>query len=256
MQASTASALAGATAISTGSLARAPQSGTTNWISDNPSASASAKCPASTNTRALPCYLRLVTVSWAKLCLALPVALPPQGVRHLAGHVVLVMLGEDGIGPENARALEHALGHDPLPFPEKIGQQALIAHLDRGLRIDNLEGDLLVGAALHGAFLHETAEADARAGLHVLCLNVRRRVEEHDGVVHGVEHKAERKREDASCDTDQGQAALLSRHGCASVSFSSWAIVSMVFKPAASCASACLARRAAAIALSRWPRTA
>ena len=42
--------------ISTGSLARAPHSGTTNWMRENPSASASAKCPASTNTRAPPSY--------------------------------------------------------------------------------------------------------------------------------------------------------------------------------------------------------
>src|SRR5438105_3177850 len=116
MQASTASALAGATAINTGSLARPPQRGTTNWIRDNPSASASAKCPASTNTRALPFYCVTLLCLGRGIGLAHPMTLLLQSLGHLAGHVVLVMLGENGIGPEYAGADEHALGHDPLPF--------------------------------------------------------------------------------------------------------------------------------------------
>ena len=47
-------ATGGATLIRTGSLVRVPQSGTANWISERPRASASAKCPASTTTGACP----------------------------------------------------------------------------------------------------------------------------------------------------------------------------------------------------------
>src|SRR5829696_228321 len=115
MQANTASAPAGATAISTGSLVRAPQSGTTNWISDRPSASASAKCPASTITRVLPCYCVRLLGFGRSTGLALPVALFLERIGHLAGHIILVVLGENGIGTKCRRALENAFGDDPLP---------------------------------------------------------------------------------------------------------------------------------------------
>src|SRR6478735_8833283 len=46
--------------------------------------------------------------------LPLPVALALQGVRHLAGHVFLIVLGEHRISLEHARRVEHALGHDTL----------------------------------------------------------------------------------------------------------------------------------------------
>ena len=66
---------------------------------------------------------RLLGLLWA-FFLALPVALTPQGIGDLARHVVLVVLGEHRVGPEEAGRFEDAFGDDALPFPEQVGQQA------------------------------------------------------------------------------------------------------------------------------------
>src|SRR4051794_22168334 len=126
MQAKVAKPVTGATDIRTGSLARTPQSGTMNWIRDNPSASASAKCPASTSTGPLLDLLRLRR----GVGLALPMPLLLQSIRHFTRHVIFIVFRENGIRTEHIAALQHALGHDTLPLAEQIGQKALVLHLD------------------------------------------------------------------------------------------------------------------------------
>ena len=68
---------------------------------------------------------------------------------------------------ERAGRLDHALGHHPLPFAEKVGQDALIGDRDRILAVGHLEAHREIVAAHHGSGLDQTAEPDAAARRHV-----------------------------------------------------------------------------------------
>src|SRR5690242_13722575 len=112
------------------------------------------------------------------LLLALPVTLSFERVGDLAGHVGLVMTREDRVGQEHARGFEHALRHDPLPLPEQIRQEPLIAHRDRAVRIRDFEGHDLGIAAPDRALLHKPAKAEPRPRLDPLGSDVARGMEE------------------------------------------------------------------------------
>ena len=110
----------------------------------------------------------------------LPVPLLLEAVGDLARHVVLVVLGEHAVGLEGAGLVERAFGHHALPFAEQIGQQALIRDRDGVAAVGHREADLQVVAARDAAFLHQAAEADARARRDLLLDHVGRRIEEDD----------------------------------------------------------------------------
>ena len=74
-----------------------------------------------------------------------------QRVGHLLGHVILIMLGEHGIGLENAAAIERPFRHHALPFAEQVGQDALIRHGYRVVAVSDLEFDFETVAALQTA---------------------------------------------------------------------------------------------------------
>src|SRR5215217_1094910 len=137
----------------TGSLVRVPHSGTANWTSDRPSASAKAKCPASVSTSA-PSSLGLLLRGRG----ALPMALLFQGIGNLARHVGLVVAGQHGVGLEHARGVQHAFRHDPLTLAEEVRQDAHVTDWKGAARIHHLERDGLA-LALDRAFLDEAAEA-------------------------------------------------------------------------------------------------
>ena len=63
---------------------------------------------------------------------------------HLARHVALVMLGENGLGAQLAGRLEHAFGDHALPLAEQVRQQALIGHFQVMRAVGEDEADLLV----------------------------------------------------------------------------------------------------------------
>jgi len=78
------------------------------------------------------------------------------------------MLGENGIGIERAAAVQRALGNDALPFPEQIGQHALVAHRELVVAVGDFETDVQIVAANDAAVFHQAAEPDARARPDVL----------------------------------------------------------------------------------------
>src|SRR5688572_32849361 len=103
----------------TGSLVRVPQSGTANWTSDTPNASARAKCPASVSTSP-PSPPGLLLRGRG----ALPMALLLQGIGNLARHVGFVVAGQHGIGLEQARGVQHPFRHYPLTLAKEVRQDA------------------------------------------------------------------------------------------------------------------------------------
>ena len=58
--------------------------------------------------------------------IVLPMALFLQGVGDVLGHIGLVMLGQHGVGLEDAGSIERTFGHDALPFAEQIRQNSLV----------------------------------------------------------------------------------------------------------------------------------
>src|SRR6476659_927630 len=140
--------------------------------------------------------------------LALPVALTPQGIGYLARHIILIVLCQYAVGPENARCVQDTFGDDTLAFAKEIRQQAAILDRDRALRIHHLEGDLLVFATLHRTLFHKTSETKAGSGLYSTGHNVGGRIEEQDRVVHGVKDEPEGQSKHASGSEDQREATL------------------------------------------------
>ena len=143
-------------------------------------------------------------------------ALLLQGVGDLLRHVGLVVLGEHAVGPERAGRVEGALGDHALPFAEEIGQQALIGDRDGALAVGDVEADGEAVAALHAAFLHQPADADARPRLDLLLDHVGRRVEEDDGFPERAEHQSDRERKHAERGTDQGRGVVACESSCRS----------------------------------------
>ena len=120
----------------------------------------------------------------------LPAAGLFQGVDDFLRHVALVMLGEHGVGIEDAARLELAFGHHALPFAEQVGHDALIAHRDVVLAVGHFEADAQIVAALDAAGLDQSADANARAGREMLFGHVGRRIEKDDEIAHRAEHQA------------------------------------------------------------------
>jgi hypothetical protein len=102
------------------------------------------------------------------LCLALPMALFFQAVGDFPWHVILVMLGKNAIGPEASVFKQHALGDHALSFPEEIGQQAAVAHLDRPVAVGYVELKVGVGKFLEALFSNQTSKTEALARSHRL----------------------------------------------------------------------------------------
>ncbi len=67
---------------------------------------------------------------WRPARAFLPAAGFFQRLDHFFRHVALVMLGEHGVGVEDAAGLELAFGHHALPFAEQVWHDALEAHRD------------------------------------------------------------------------------------------------------------------------------
>src|ERR1700690_251107 len=83
----------------------------------------------------------------------LPVPLLLQGLDNLARHVILVVLGEHGVGLEQAARLDIALGDDALPLAEQVGHNALEADRNVLVAVGDLKADLQIVAALQAAHL-------------------------------------------------------------------------------------------------------
>ena len=77
-----------------------------------------------------------------------PVALLLQRVGDFLRHVVLVVLGQHGVGLEPAAGLERAFGDHALPFAEQVRQDALIADRDSAVAVGHLEAHREIVAAL------------------------------------------------------------------------------------------------------------
>src|ERR1700730_4967297 len=87
----------------------------------------------------------------------LPVSLLLQGFDHLARHVILVMLGEHGVGHKGAPRLDASLGDDALPFAKQVGHDAVVADRNVLVAIGHLEAELKIVAALQSADLPHSA---------------------------------------------------------------------------------------------------
>src|SRR5215207_3031261 len=107
--------------------------------------------------------------SWRRLAFRfLPPALPFQGLGDLLGHVVLVVLGEEGVGPEDAARIDHAFRDDTLPLPKEVWDDAGIGDPHRLVRIGDAELDGGRAVPLDGPRLDETAQPEALAGRDAL----------------------------------------------------------------------------------------
>src|ERR1700689_360038 len=89
----------------------------------------------SLNGRRLCLGIRLLAV------FVVPEALLLQRVRKVPRHVVLVVLGQHGVGPEHAGGVERALGDDALTFAKQIGENSLVGNRQRGAVVADLEAD-------------------------------------------------------------------------------------------------------------------
>src|SRR4051812_30545388 len=72
----------------------------------------------------------------------LPVSLFLQGFDHLAWHVILIMLGEHGLGPERAARLDMPLGYHALPLAEQVGHDPHVADRNVLVAVGHREADL------------------------------------------------------------------------------------------------------------------
>src|SRR5258707_12494817 len=80
------------------------------------------------------------------LVIVLPMALLLERVGDLFRHVGLVVLGEHGVGLEQAVAIERAFRHPALPFAKKVGENTGIGERDRLLAGGPVETDILAVA--------------------------------------------------------------------------------------------------------------
>ena len=112
-----------------------------------------------------------------------------EGLGDLGGHVVLVVLGEHGVGEEAAGSVELAFGDHALALAEEVGEDAGVADGDGLDGVGDGELDGRAGAALEAALGDEAAEADALAGRDVLLRHLLGRVEEDDGVAQRDGHQ-------------------------------------------------------------------
>ena len=143
---------------------------------------------------------------------SLPDALLLEGLGDFGGHVVLVVLGEHGVGKEAAGGIELAFGHHALALAEEIGKDAGVADGNGlgGVGDGERHGQSL--AALQAAVGDEAAEADALAGRDLLFRHLLGRVKEHDGVAQRKQHEEYGNAEDADGEADERRAALLAGH--------------------------------------------
>src|SRR5664279_1390289 len=183
----------------------------------------------------------------------LPVSLLLQGLDNFPRHVILVVLGEHGLGLEGAAGLDMALGDHALPLADQVGHDTLVADRDVLVAVGHLEADLQIVAALKAAHLHHAAEANALSRSRLVVGDIGRRIEKHDRFLERGEHQRHRDGEHAQTRADQNQAALFAGHEPSSPS--SFAKSPMRRRLSLLPASALRALAAAASALSRSPST-
>ena len=136
-----------------------------------------------------------------------------QRVGDLLRHVGLIVFGEDRVGGEQSGTVQRAFGDDALPFPEQVGQHALIGDRYLAVAVGDVETDFQIVAAHQASGLHQAAEPHAGAGGDALLRDVARRIEEHDGIAKRVEHQRHRNGEHAERAADQDEASPLASHG-------------------------------------------
>src|ERR1700722_422008 len=195
----------------------------------------------------LPCAL----LDWRRGFL--PVTLFLQGLDDLARHVILVVLGEHGVGRKGAPRLDMALGDHALPFAEQVGHDAAVADQNVLVAVGHLEAELQIVAALQAAHLHHAAEAHALAWRGLVLGDIGRRIEEHDRVAQRTEHQRYREGEHAETRSDQNEPPVFACHEPSSPS----SLVNSPMRRRLSLlpASALRALAAAPSALSRSPST-
>src|SRR3981081_600605 len=91
----------------------------------------------------------------------LPVSLLFQGFDDFPRHVILVVLGEHGVGLESAAGLDVSFGDDALPFAEQVGHDTLITDRNILVAVGHRKADLKIVAALKATHLHQAAKANA-----------------------------------------------------------------------------------------------
>src|SRR5450631_856465 len=142
----------------------------------------------------------------------LPVALLLQRLDDFPRHVVLVMLGEHGIGLEQAIRLDMALGDDALPLTKQVGHDSPVVDGNILVAVSHLETDLQIVAALQAAHLHHAAQTNALSRRSLVVGDVGRRIEEDDRFTQRTEYQRNRDGQHAEARTDQDQPPLFPSH--------------------------------------------
>src|SRR4051794_35517356 len=123
----------------------------------------------------------------------LPVSLLFQGFDHLARHVILIVPGEHGLGPERAARLDMSLGDHALPFAEQIRHDAYVADRNILVAVGDFETNLQIVATLEATHLDHAAKTNALSRRGLVVGYVGRRIEKYDRLAQRAEYQRNRK---------------------------------------------------------------
>lgn len=143
----------------------------------------------------------------------LPEALVLQPVGDFLRHIILVMLGQNAVGHETVGGgIKNAFRHHALPLTEKIGQDAGIADRHVCFTVRHGKAHRTALATLDRAFRHQTAKADAGAGIDWRLLQIGRHVEIGDGLAEGEHDEQHRRDDEAHAAADDCEPFLFAGH--------------------------------------------
>ena len=188
----------------------------------------------------------------------LPAALLLQRLDDFAGHVALVVLGENLVAAQPAVMGENALDDDALAFAKQVRHigETIAETIDGDVfrPVRDVELQPVVGAD-DGARFDEPADPEPRSGPDVLFSDLARRQKQREAVLHRIEAEADGAADYTEGGGDESEAAAAAGQ-LASPRPRSRASASRLARAVGSGASALRALISASLALSASCRTA